>query len=138
MKQKTYYFGILLCFGVGINLFYSARLYSDTETVSRKEAIKIAKQEAIKLEYDVFTMRVEATEYDQPHNRCFITEKYAKIFFSKELKMLENKRYWVIYFKPIPPAPDPPQKMTYSTKGGDLCVFVDSNSGNVIGKLIGE
>ena len=93
--------------------------------ITEKKAIEIANEEAIKLGYDIKSMDIKITKYNTPWNE-YIPKDSKSEYIIERLNKLKNKEYWAVYyyydFKKI--------GMIY--KGGDLCIFVDAKTGEII------
>ncbi len=96
--------------------------YGIADRITKEKAIEIANSEAEKLGYDVESMSVEATKYSNPWNEYVPKDNKE---YAAERNQLKNKQYWAVYYAP----------MGKHIKGGDLCIFVDYNTGMVITKI---
>jgi hypothetical protein len=86
---------------------------------SIEDAIGIASIEAKKLGYDVENMEVTAAEYDNPQNPYLDSDNE---YCSERKEKLKGKQYWAVYYS----------GKGLNSLGGDICVFVDKQSGKVI------
>jgi len=94
--------------------------------IEQLEAVNIAKKHAKALGYKVSSMSIEFEKCDKPVNR-WVSEKRDSSYILERKKLLEGKVYWAIYLGPI--------KRQF---GGDICVFVDANTGEVISNIRGK
>lgn len=95
--------------------------------VTVEQAIEIGKLELKQRGYSIENMRVEADENNSSWQKS-ITRDSSKLQkpIVKRLN-LEEKKYWAIYYAPKD-----------SQLGGDAWVFIDINTGEVIGVILGE
>lgn len=110
----------------------------DKEIISKEKALEIANKKAKELEYDLEIMEIYIDEKNSKWNEYVnILEKHPgdKEIFSDIFNSLEGKNYWAIWYYPVPK-----QKPGYKIVrfGGDLTVFVDKNTGEVINYLRGQ
>lgn len=96
-----------------------------TDMITEDGAIKIANNEALKLGYDLKIMSLEANKFSTPWNNCLPKDSIDEYYVEKKDK-LKNREYWAIYYYPDL------KKVGTGYKGGDFCIFVDANSGEVI------
>jgi len=89
--------------------------------ISEKDAIKIAKKEVNELGYNSFFMRIKISFHTTPWNDCLPKERMSNFYLEKR-NLLKNRNYWAVYFGPI----------AIAHKGGDVCIFIDANTGEVI------
>ena len=89
--------------------------------ISKHKAILIANNEVNQYGLNVNALKVEATKYNTPWNKYLPKDNKA---YDNDRNKLKDREYWAVYYH------NPIYK-----KGGDLCIFIDANSGNVISKI---
>jgi hypothetical protein len=104
-------------------LFLLARPGHCTE-LSKEKVIEIAKQAARDLGFDLKKMTMEADVNNTKWKEAFPSIEKAPGHIGKKVK---DKKYWAIYFEPISSS-DP----SVVQLGGDLWVFVDANTGEIL------
>lgn len=100
-------------------------------TVIKDKAIKIANEEAKQLGYDLEIMSVKATLYNTPWNEYLSKDSIDEYSVERRDK-LKNRRYWAVYYYLDP------EKVGTRYKGGDLCIFIDSTTGEIITDIRGK
>ena len=104
-------------------LFLLARPGHCTE-LPKEKVIEIAKKAARDLGFDLKKMTMEADENNTKWKKEFPSLENAPGHIGKKVK---DKKYWAVYFEPFPPS-DPNTVQL----GGDLWVFIDANTGEVL------
>lgn len=89
--------------------------------ISKHKAIAIANEEAEKLGYDIKLLITRATKYNTPWNE-YLPENSQSDYDIERINKLKNKEYWAVYYFL--------NRMGH--KGGDICIFVDANTGEII------
>lgn len=127
MKLRMICFSIVLTLHVSLMLtvFMNIKAYATNTLIIENKAIEIANKEAKKIGYDIESMNVKTAHYKTPSNE-YLPDSEEKYYVDRRSK-LENKEYWAIYYF------DPKLK-----KGGDICIFIDSSSGEVITSVRGK
>ena len=97
---------------------------------SRSDILSIAGKEAGRLGYDIKQMSVSFDSYNSKWNDYLGTVHGAQpkqgIPLSVKEK-LENREYWAVYYAPLKMMP-----------GGDLWIFVDRQTGEIITTILGQ
>jgi hypothetical protein len=88
--------------------------------VIRERAIEIASIEAARLGYDLKSMNVSTIQQDTPWNMLFPKDSKSDYDIERQ-ERLAGKKYWLIYFS-----------TKQNRMGGDLGVFIDFNTGEII------
>ncbi len=97
--------------------------------ITKKEAIKIANKEVIKLGYDVKSMDVWISKYNTPWNAYLPKDSKSEYHIERQNK-LKGKKYWAVNHTPKP--------STGIVLGGNVCIFVDANNGEIITSIRGK
>ncbi len=118
MRLRKFYLLIFLQVAVALTAFMTLEAYGTNTRITEDKAIELANKEGKKLGYDVDSMRVKATHYTTPSNP-YLSDSDDRYTLERRDK-LKNKEYWAVYY--VNPK---------FTKGGDLCIFIDSNTGEV-------
>ncbi len=122
----------LLTISITVLLFVTPVLVQGNGVkITKNRAEEIANNEAVKLGYDVKTMVMKASHYNTPSNEYLPVENNED-YYADIRDKLKNKEYWAIYFRPDP------EKVGKGHKGGDLCVFLDASSGEILAVLRGK
>ena len=87
--------------------------------MTRDKAIEIANVRSKQLGYIIENMNIEATKYNTPWNEYLPKDSTDKYHVEKRNR-LNNREYWAVYYYPM------------AGKGGDFCIFVDANTGEII------
>lgn len=93
--------------------------------VTKEEAIEIATKEVIRLGKDIESMELKKiSKHSQPWNRYFPKESKSQGIIAKK-NILKDREYWAVsYYKKRKPG--------QSIKGGGICVFIDSHTGEIL------
>ena len=98
--------------------------------ISQQEAASIAEREVISLGYDCGDMNCEISLHSEPWNKCLPkNSNYPYVLIRK--RKLENRKYWMVYFYPISLNDIP-------VDGGDIGIFVDAKTGEVLTNYRGK
>lgn len=95
-------------------------------TITKKMAVEVANKKAKELKYDIQRLDVDLDEQNSKWNNYLATSR-IKDWQPELVAPLENKNYWAVYYGP--------RLFQY---GGDLWVFVDKKSGEVITFIQGD
>jgi hypothetical protein len=113
---------------VYIVMIASAVCFSDAiagEIQTKERAVEIATKELVKLGYDMHKMAMRITRCGTPWNEWLPKDSTSE-YVKERQKRLENREYWAVYCYPKPTSTEE------LYLGGDICVFVDSKTGDVI------
>jgi hypothetical protein len=127
MLQMNKYFTVKLLFrsfSVSFLMLFLLARQGHCNDLSKERVIEIAKQAARDLGFDLKKMTIEADENNTKWKEEFASIENAPGHIGKKVK---DKKYWAVYFAPIPPSDPNTVQM-----GGDLWVFVDANTGEVL------
>ena len=123
MKSWLMVFCKTMTFVLMVFCFKNTYANGDNIQITETKAIELASEEAKNMGYDVKTLQVRATHYKTPSNE-YLPANSDSAFIAKKRNKLRNKEYWAIYF------------VKHSNKkGGDLSIFIDSNTGAVITEI---
>jgi len=100
-------------------------ILGDGTKISNGKALSIAQKEAKKLGYQTESMDVEATLYKTHWNRILPKDSTDEYYLERQDK-LKGRIYWAVYFSPS------------GSLGGDVCIFVDSTTGEILTDYRGE
>lgn len=122
MRKKILSVTITTCiiFSVGCNYGESGNM-----NISQEKALEIANNKAIELGYDISEMNIKIDK-DHAEWDNYVKSGPISKYDMELLKKLEGKKYWIVRYIP--------KKIQF---GGDLLVFIDKNSGEVISFLQG-
>ncbi|MHA1188074.1 MAG: hypothetical protein ACTSXA_12805 [Candidatus Heimdallarchaeota archaeon] len=98
--------------------------------MNQSEAITKAEKHAKELKYETQHMDVQVTKYETPWNP-WLRKEYDDEYSSKRKKLLEGKEYWAVYFSIK-------KRKDISHFGGDICVFIDIETGEIITNVRGK
>jgi len=93
--------------------------------VSEKAAVDIANGKAKELRYDPSDKKIRATFHTKPWNSCILKGATNKTSLAIRDK-LTGKKYWFIYYS----------HKNLNVYGGDMCIFVDADSSEVIAHVM--
>lgn len=94
--------------------------------IARDDAIARARAVA-KLEFPTPSMEVRSSLHSDPWNECITLDSESE--YSENLRIhLQDHTYWNIHFSP----------RNGVRKGGDICVFLDAESGAILGVYMGK
>jgi len=93
--------------------------------ITENDAIKIAVEYLEQLDINTENSTIEAKKLNTPVNDCL----YDPTVHAEARKKLEGRTYWYIYFEPVPENPK------HIIMGGDICVFIDAETGEVIERI---
>lgn len=94
--------------------------------ITKEEVIEIANKEAIRLGYDINMMEIKVTKHTTPWNTYLKKDNNSEYALVRKEKLI-NKEYWAVYYAP--------KNMQL---GGDICIFIDSSTGEVLTSLRGK
>jgi len=120
MRLKILVITILVI--VALSVVFFLKVYA-ISTVTKEKAVEIANKEALRFGYDIKTMDVWISKYDTPWNPYLPRGSKSEYIIERQNK-LKSKKYWAINYTPI-------QGMGIAL-GGNICVFIDANNGEVI------
>lgn len=100
------------------------KAYGGEMKVSKEVAMQIANKEAANLGYNIASLNLKVSKYNTPWNEYLPKESKAE-YYTERKKKLANREYWAVYYYPK-------QDKNNVVKGGDFCIFVDANSGEII------
>jgi hypothetical protein len=100
-----------------------------TKLIGRTAAIALARSELAKYGYPVGEMVVEADEANQKWVSYLRSTPDAAKHFESVLAKLDGKRYWAVYFAPVPI----PNTIVLD---GDAFVFVETPGGAILSVLL--
>jgi hypothetical protein len=95
--------------------------------ISKEQAIVIANDEVKKLEYEIANMGVKATIHNEPWNP-YLPKDSTSQYIKERKDKLSGKQYWAVYYSPKDPL----------RIGGDVCIFIDSQTGDVVTSYRGK
>lgn len=96
--------------------------------IIKEKIIEISNDEARRLGYDLDNMKSNATKHNTPWNEC-LPKDSDDYEIERKKNELKNKEYWAVYYY-LDIA-----KVGIGHKGGGLCIFIDSDSGEIITKI---
>lgn len=126
--MRSKFFTVISIFFVSGLLFLTAiEMYGDNLSTTKDNAISIANKKAIELGYDIKSMDVEVSLNNTPWNEC-LPQYSGEPALDKMREKLVNKQYWAV---------------SYSLKGaniagGNVCICIDSKTGEIITHLRGK
>lgn len=103
----------------------------DHMKITKKQAIKIATIEAKRLNYNVESIDLKISKHNTPWNEYLPQNSKSEYDIERQNK-LQNREYVAIYYSLKP------ERKGEIIKGGDLCVFVDLNTGEIITIIRGK
>jgi len=98
--------------------------------ITEKQAVEIANKEIEKLKYNVKDMEIKISRHSDPWNDYLPKEDNTEYFTTRKNK-LSGKTYWAVYYSKA-------QKPGTRTFGGDICIFIDAKTGDVLTFCRGE
>jgi len=124
--MRTIFFAILFfAFVQGFIVLDS--VWGGNVKISNESAIAIAKHEATRLGYEVEFMNIEATLYRTHWNRYLPQDSTSEYDLERQ-NSLKGRIYWAICYSPT----------ASEAKGGDVCIFIDSETGKILADYRGE
>jgi len=115
-----------------IVVFLSNSVWAGDMKITNEQAIEIANRKAISLGYNAKFMNMQITLHNVPWNKCLPKEESTSEYVRERQNKLNGKEYWAIYYYPRP------QVEEGIVKGGDVCIFVDSQNGEVLTNYRGK
>ena len=113
----------------GCFFLYMQQCEANGMSTVRDKAVNTAKEEAIKLGYDITKMTMSVHEYTQPWNECIPREPETE-YEKQRYKKLVGRTYLMIYFSP--------DFENTRLVGGDYCIFIDAKTGEIITDVRGK
>lgn len=117
----------LFVFTLGLLLFFiclgvkNNNAADQSMTITEEEAVKIAKEKIKSFGYDSENMAIKVSLHNEPWNPYL--PKDSKDYYHKlRQDKLKGKKYWAVYYYPKSP----------THLGGDVCIFIDSQTSQVI------
>jgi hypothetical protein len=98
--------------------------------ITNEQAMEIANKEAMRLGYDTKLMDVEIALGNVPWNKFFPKESASEYVRERQNK-LKGKEYWAVWYHPS-------QGIGDLVKGGDVCIFIDSKTGEILTNYRGK
>ncbi|MFA5164181.1 MAG: hypothetical protein WC481_01265 [Candidatus Omnitrophota bacterium] len=95
--------------------------------ITQKEILVFANKEAARLGYDIESMDVYLDRYNAEWNKL-ISNNPSYLDCNPGLRDKLRSGYWAVYYSP---------KRSFR-KGGDLWIFINPNTGEIIGRIGGE
>lgn len=95
-------------------------------SISETKAIEIAKEEITNMGYEIAKMKMEISRHDTIFNK-WLPEKSQSEYIAERQEKLKGKEYWAIYFY-----------RKDNVLGGDVCIFVDTVTGEVLANYRGK
>ena len=99
--------------------------------ITNDQAMEIANKEAMRLGHDTKLMDIEVTLNNVHWNKFFPKGSTSEYVRERQNK-LKGKEYWAIWYHP---------SQTIGggmAKGGDVCIFIDSKTGEVLTNYRGK
>lgn len=93
--------------------------------IGEKRAVEIADARGGELNTAGRKLKVRATRHSTPWNDC-IPKETDTPYLKERMEKLKGKSYWAVYYYPDP------GEGGKGVKGGDFCVFVDAETGEVL------
>lgn len=123
-QQETIIFRTLVSIIITI-ISANGIMCEERKIVTKEEAIQIATKEVITLGKDINSMELKTiSKHSQPWNRYFSKETKSQGIIVKK-DMLKDREYWAVsYYKKRQPG--------QNIKGGGVCVFIDSHTGEIL------
>lgn len=95
--------------------------------ITKEHAIEIADREAMRLGYDTKVMNMEIDEQNTKWS-TYILSTPSALEGARELKdALKKRKYWAVYYGP-----------KGLVLGGDIFIFIDRDTGEILGVLRGR
>lgn len=129
--MRSKFFVIVSIFCVSGFFFTAAKIYGNDTSITKDNATSIASKKAIELGYDIKSMNLEVSLNNTPWNKC-LPQYSGEPALDKMREKLANKEYWFVYYSPKTQGKD--EKIF----GGDLCIFIDSKTGEIITHIRGK
>jgi len=124
-------FPLTIIFALMAGILILNDVFGNGMKISNKKALLIAVGEATKLGYEAEHMNVEAILYKTYWNSILPKDSTSEYDLERQNK-LKGKIYWAVYFYPRP------SREGGIVKGGDVCIFVDSTTGDILADYRGE
>lgn len=117
----------LFVFVLGLFLFFVCLGIKNNDAsdlkikITGEEAIRLAKGKIKSFGYDSENMAVKVSSHNQPWNP-YVPENSTDEYDLIRKDKLTGKKYWAVYYYWTNPL----------RKGGDVCIFVDADTGKII------
>ena len=106
-------------------LFACIPMAKQRGNISYEQAIEIAGKEALRLGYDIKSMELqEISKHYDPWNN-YLPRKSNSEYVLLRRDKLKGKEYWAVYYGRR-------RKPGRRGKGGGICVFIDSATGEIL------
>ncbi|HUT81930.1 MAG TPA: hypothetical protein VMZ29_12065 [Candidatus Bathyarchaeia archaeon] len=99
--------------------------------MNQTEVIKLAEKHAAELGYDIPSMKVIVEKYNKPWNR-WLRKTSTDEYCVERKNLLKGKTYWAVYFSHN----EEVDGRRY--RGGDICVFIDVTTSEIITNVRGK
>lgn len=100
-------------------------VYGDNMKITKEKAIEISNERAIELGYNVKFMNIKVSKHDVSWNE-YLPKDSVDTFVIERQKKLKSRNYWAVYYSPIS------ERKGEIIVGGDVCIFIDANTGEII------
>jgi hypothetical protein len=110
-------------------------VYGGNEKIKRDDAVKIAENEALRLGYEkADSMDLVVAWYNTSSNHYLTYQQVDEYSLEKKNK-LKNKEYWAVFFSPRGEEKD---GYFITTLGGNICIFIDAMTGEILTEIRGK
>ncbi len=120
---------LVLLVAVATTMSHSAAVCSAERTWTRSEILEVTDKEAQRLSYFIDEMSVSFDADNSVWQRHM--KAYARLSgmtaIETKLRQLNAQDYWAVYYGPLG-----------EQRGGDLWVFVDRQTGDILGTIQGQ
>ncbi len=113
------------------NISIANNAVESNDMKTEQEAIEIANIEIKKLGYDKKAMNIKVTFHETPYND-YLPKGNTSDYIIERRNKLKNKKYWAVYYYRAS------KEIGIIHKGGDICVFIDVFSGDIITNYRGK
>jgi hypothetical protein len=130
MTKVSYLFGFIILSILAVNFAVFNNAIGSGDMISQDKAVEIANEEITILGYNLKNMEIRVSFHENPWNEYLPrndTSKYVSVRKNK----LEDKKYWAVYYFVK-------TKNDQITVGGDVCIFIDANTGEIITNYRGK
>jgi hypothetical protein len=112
-------------------------VYGDDFKINKIEAIGIAENEAKRLKFDVDSMNMEISLWNTSTNKYLPYESVDDYSLEQKNK-LKDKVYWAVYLNPRLKGNLEKDGFVTVTLGGDICIFIDAHTGEILAEIRGK